>query len=139
MTPFHHHHQDELARLSLISSFHLSLSSPFNGTVIDYVRFENQFIAMVDSQNVSPVTKLSHLKELLYLTSNHQLLVIKNIPVNAYSENATTMKTEMKPSSTETTEKRMSSYTVATKIKTDQKLFPSSNRSNANAWNVIHN
>ena len=114
--------------------------TPFNGTVIDYVRFENQFIAMVDSQNVSPVTKLSHLKELLYLTSNHQLLVIKNIPVNAYSENATTMKTEMKPSSTKTTEKRMSSYTVfATKIKTDQKLFPSSNRSNANAWNVIHN
>ena len=59
--------------------------------------------------------------------------MIKNIPVKAYSENMTTMKTEMKPSSTEITEKRMSSYTVfETKIKTDQKLFPSSNRSNAN-------
>lgn len=43
------------------------------------------------------------------------------------------MKTEMKPSSTETNEKRMSSYTVfETKIKPDQKPFPSSNRSNAN-------
>ena len=42
------------------------------------------------------------------------------------------MKTEMKPSSTETTEKRISSHTVfETKIKTDQKLFPSSNRTNA--------
>ena len=43
------------------------------------------------------------------------------------------MKTEMKPSSTETTEKRMSSHTVfETKINTNEKLFPSSNRSNAN-------
>ena len=60
--------------------------------------------------------------------------MIKNIPVKAYSENATTMKTEMKPSSTETTKECMSSYTVfEMKIKTDQKLFPSSNQSNANA------
>ena len=43
------------------------------------------------------------------------------------------MQTEMKPSSSETTEKRMSAHTgFETKIKTDQKLFPSSNRSNAN-------
>ena len=56
----------------------------------------------------------------------------KEITVKGYSENVTTMKTEMKPSSTATTEKRMSSRTVfETKIKTDQKLFPSSNQTNA--------
>ena len=55
-------------------------------------------------------------------------IAIKNIPVKTNSENVTTMKTEMKPSFTETTEKRMSSHTVfETKIKTDQKLFPCSN------------
>ena len=59
--------------------------------------------------------------------------MIKNIPVKAYSENVTTMKTEIKPSSTETTEKSMSSHTgFETKIKTDQKLFSSSNQSDAN-------
>ena len=39
--------------------------TPFSGTVIDWVRFENQFSAMVDSQSVPAVTKFSHLKELL--------------------------------------------------------------------------
>ena len=39
--------------------------TPFSGTVIDWVRFDNQFSAMVDSQNVPAVTKFSHLKELL--------------------------------------------------------------------------
>ena len=59
--------------------------------------------------------------------------MIKSIPVKAYNENVTAIKTEIKPSSTETTEKRMSSHTVfETKIKTDQELFPSSIRSNAN-------
>ena len=43
------------------------------------------------------------------------------------------MKTEMKPSSTETIEKRMSSHTIfERKITPEQKLFPSSKRSNAN-------
>jgi len=35
--------------------------------VIDWVRFESQFSAMVDSQSVPAVTKFSHLKELLVL------------------------------------------------------------------------
>ena len=39
--------------------------TPFNGTVIDWVRFESQYSVMVDSQSVPPVTKFSHLKELL--------------------------------------------------------------------------
>ncbi|KAL9961157.1 hypothetical protein ACROYT_G030050 [Oculina patagonica] len=39
--------------------------TPFSGTVIDWVRFESQFSAMVDSQSVPAVTKFSHLKELL--------------------------------------------------------------------------
>ena len=39
--------------------------TPFSGTVIDWVRFESQFSAMVDSQSVPTVTKFSHLKELL--------------------------------------------------------------------------
>ena len=39
--------------------------TPFSGTVINWVRFENQFSAMVDSQSIPAVTKFSHLKELL--------------------------------------------------------------------------
>ena len=39
--------------------------TPFNGTVMDWVRFESQYSAMVDSQTVPAVTKFSHLKELL--------------------------------------------------------------------------
>ena len=64
------------------------------------------------------------------MIKNH---LFKNIPVKAYSEYVTAMKTEMKPSSAETTGKRMSSHALfETQIKTDQKLFPSWNRSNAN-------
>ena len=40
---------------------------PFNGTVIDWVRFESQFTAIVDAQNVPAIAKFSHLKELLLL------------------------------------------------------------------------
>ena len=36
--------------------------TPFSGTVIGWVRFDNQFSAMVDSQSVPAVTKFSHLK-----------------------------------------------------------------------------
>ena len=39
--------------------------TPLSGSVIDWVRFVNQFSAMVDSQSVPAVTKFSHLKELL--------------------------------------------------------------------------
>lgn len=39
--------------------------TPFSGTVINWVHFESQFSAMVDSQSVPAVTKFSHLKELL--------------------------------------------------------------------------
>ena len=39
--------------------------TPFNGTAIDWLRFESQFSAMIDSQSVSAVAKFSHLKELL--------------------------------------------------------------------------
>lgn len=39
--------------------------TPFSRTAIDWVRFENQFSDMVDSQSVPAVTKFSHLKELL--------------------------------------------------------------------------
>ena len=39
--------------------------TPFSGTAIGWVRFKNQFSAMVDSQSVPAVTKFSHLKELL--------------------------------------------------------------------------
>ena len=37
----------------------------FNGTSLDWVRFEGQFNAMLDSQDVHAVTKFSHLKELV--------------------------------------------------------------------------
>ena len=37
----------------------------FNGKPHDWVRFSGQFNAMVDLQNVSPITKFSHLKELV--------------------------------------------------------------------------
>ena len=37
----------------------------FNGKPHDWVRFSDQFNAMVDLQNVSPITKFSHLKELV--------------------------------------------------------------------------
>ena len=37
----------------------------FAGTPLDWVRFEGQFNAMVDSQDVHAVTKFSHLKELV--------------------------------------------------------------------------
>ena len=46
----------------------------------------------------------------------------------------------MKPSSTETNEKRMSRYSVfETKIKTDQKLFLLQTDLMLMAWNAIHN
>ena len=41
--------------------------TPFNGTAIDWVRFESQLSAMINSQSVSAVAKFSHLKELLTL------------------------------------------------------------------------
>ena len=37
----------------------------FNGTPIDWVRFESQFTAIVHDQNVPAITKFSPLKELL--------------------------------------------------------------------------
>ena len=37
----------------------------FNGKPHDWVRFKGQFEAMVDLQNVPPITKFSHLKELV--------------------------------------------------------------------------
>ena len=37
----------------------------FNGKPHDWVRFKGQFEAMVDSQSVPPITKFSHLKELV--------------------------------------------------------------------------
>ena len=37
----------------------------FKGKPHDWVRFSDQFNAMVDSQNVSPITKFSHLKEVV--------------------------------------------------------------------------
>ena len=35
----------------------------FNGQFSDWLRFWNQFIAIIDSQNISPITKFSYLKE----------------------------------------------------------------------------
>ena len=37
----------------------------FNDKPHDWVRFKGQFSTMVDSQNVSPITTFSHLKELV--------------------------------------------------------------------------
>jgi hypothetical protein len=37
----------------------------FNGTPLDWVRFEDQFNAMVDNQQVPAISKFSHLKELV--------------------------------------------------------------------------
>lgn len=51
----------------------------FSGTVIDRVRFEYQFSAMVDSQSVSAVTKFSHLKESLVPKVRH---AIDSLPFN---------------------------------------------------------
>ena len=43
---------------------HLVISQ-FNDTHIDYFRFWNQFETQIDKSELSPVTKLSHLKELV--------------------------------------------------------------------------
>ena len=56
----------ELSEKSSVSVKLPKLSiTKFNGTPLDWVRFEGQFNAMVDCQDVPAITKFSHLKELV--------------------------------------------------------------------------
>ena len=57
--------QKELSENSSVVKLPKLTITSFNGTPIDWVRFESQFTAMVDSQKVPAITKFSHLKELL--------------------------------------------------------------------------
>ena len=58
--------QKEIAEKSPMTAKLPKISiTKFNGTALDWVRFEGQFNAMVHSQSVHAVTKFSHLKELV--------------------------------------------------------------------------
>ena len=54
--------------------------SKFDGTILDWVRFWEQFSTEIDSTSYPPVTKLSYLRELLSNTPKEE---ISGLPFNA--------------------------------------------------------